>query len=41
MNFERLTGGPDPVHVREEMVALKEPERRKRAKRSQFMTFSR
>lgn len=29
--FERLTGGPDPARVREEMSALKEPERRKRA----------
>jgi hypothetical protein len=30
--FERLTGGPSPASVREEMTALKEPERRKRAK---------
>jgi Family of unknown function (DUF6493) len=33
--FERLTGGPNPARVREEMVALKEPERRKRAKEAQ------
>jgi hypothetical protein len=33
--FERLTGGPSPARVREEMVALKEPERRKRAKEAQ------
>lgn len=30
--FERLTGGPDPTKVRDELVVLKEPERRKRAK---------
>jgi hypothetical protein len=30
--FERLTGGPNPASVREEMIGLKEPERRKRAK---------
>jgi Family of unknown function (DUF6493) len=30
--FERLTGGPDPARVRDELIALKEPERRKRAK---------
>ena len=30
--FDRLTGGPDPQRVRDEMLSLKEPERRKRAK---------
>ena len=32
---ERLVGGPDPAQVRDELVALKEPERRKRAKEAE------
>jgi hypothetical protein len=40
--FDRLTGGPDPAKVRDEMIALKEPERRKRAKaaRVEFELFA-
>lgn len=30
--FDRLTRGPSPAQVRDELIALKEPERRKRAK---------
>ena len=40
--FERLTGGRDPARVRDEMISLKEPERRKRAKAAgrEFSTFA-
>jgi hypothetical protein len=33
--FDRLTGDRDPGQLRDEMIALKEPERRKRAKAAQ------